>query len=566
MTSDSRSPGSGETSLIRPPDQSQEVTHVYGAVTETAPPLDLKVGTQIRHYRVIRELGRGGQGLVLLARDEELRRLVALKTLTSSSAVTPGALQRFHNEGRAVAALRHPNIVQLYDVFEENGLPFMAMEFVGGRSLLDALRGENLLRLKIIEIIAQCCEAVGYAHERGLIHRDLKPHNIMLTHDGVPKVMDFGLAKYFSEGGNLSTGTVDGHVVGSPAYMAPEQASGRRDLIGPRTDVYALGVTLYQCLTGVLPHSAESPAATMYRVLHDAPEPMQKHDATIGNDLSAICSRAMEKNPADRYPNAAEMAADLRRYLNNQPIRARRSSVVTRVIKGVRRNREIAVTIGAVSTIVMLAACLLLGFYAWVDNRHAVEAARAELKGIASTAVLLFPADDVVQVRNRDDEAGPVYGDLLGRLNLLRRRNHRVHSAFLLRKSDRTGELYYIAHADARFADGNSALRKPGEHFLVPRGSAASLAFTGPAADEAPIPGLWRTTLSAYAPIADEGGRVVAVLGVEMGGEQIGGETRRAILRTLAEVAAVGVVLFALMTAYGLYRLRRRRGTTVQDA
>jgi hypothetical protein len=567
MATDSASTASGDTPPAPAADQSQEVTHVYGLAPAAAGPSpDLAAGARVRRYRIIRELGRGGQGLVLLARDEELRRLVALKTLTVVAAMTPGALHRFHNEGRAVAALRHRNIVQLHEVFEEGGLPFMAMEFVEGRSLLDALRGGTLLRLKLIEVLAQCCDAVGYAHERGLIHRDLKPHNIMLTHEGVPKIMDFGLAKYFSEPGDLSSGTVDGHVVGSPAYMAPEQAAGRRRQVGPRTDVYALGVTLYQCLTGALPHAGETPAATMYSVLHETPESMQKRDPTIGNDLAAICSRAMEKNPSDRYPTANEMAADLRRYLNNEPIRARRSSVVTRVMKGVSRNRELAATVGVACTLMMLALCVLLGLFMRQDAAYVREAARAELKAVAVTATLLFPADEVVAVRGREDEFGAAHNDLVGRLNLLRRRNLRLHSAFILRRSDRTGEFYYVAHADARVGDGGAALRKPGEHFLVPRGSAAPLGFTAPAADEAPVRGLWRTTLSAYAPIADEGGRVVAVLGVEMGVEQFGGEMRRALLRTLAEVGAVGVVLFALMTLYAYLRIRHGRHEAAQDA
>lgn len=568
MASGSGPVGSGDTSVIRSPDQSQEVTHVYETSAAPPPPPpgpNLAPGASLRHYRIIRELGRGGQGLVLLARDEELRRLVALKTLTVVAAVTPGALQRFQNEGRAVAALRHPNIVQLYDVFDEGGLPFMAMEFVEGRSLLDGIRSGTLKRLKTIEIIAQCCDAVGYAHERGLIHRDLKPHNIMLTHEGVPKIMDFGLAKYFSDSGDLSTGTVDGHVVGSPAYMAPEQASGRKRQVGPRTDVYALGVTLYQCLTGALPHSAETPAATMYRVLHEAPEPMQKHDPTIGNDLSAICARAMEKNPSDRYPNAAEMAADLRRFLNNEPIQARRSSVVTRVVKSVRRNRTAAVTVGAACTLALAVVSALLAFFAWQDAAYAVQAARAELKGIASTAVMLFPAEDVARIRGRGDESGAVYQDTVARLNALRRRNHYINSAFILRKSERSGELYYVAHADARSEDGSGVSRKPGEHFLTPADSTAAQGFAGPAADPAPVRGVWRTTISAYAPITDESGNPVAVLGVEMGVEQIGGATRRALLRTAAEVAAVGVVLFGLMTVHAILRVRRRRGATLPE-
>jgi len=341
--------------------------------------------------------------------------------------------------------------------------------------------------------------------------------------------------------------------------MAPEQAAGRRREVGPHTDVYALGVTLYQCLTGALPHSAETPAATLYRILHESPEPLRARDPSIGSDLAAICARAMEKDPADRYPTASDMADDLRRYLNNEPVAARAASLMTRLIKSVTRNREVALSFGVTATLTALALSVLLGLSVHRDALQVAETARTELKSIAQTATLLFPAEEVTRVRGREDENDAAYNDLLLRLNLLRRRNPRIQSAFLLRKSDRSGELYYVAHADARVQDGSIVLRRPGEYFRAAPDSAPHRAFAGPAADAAPVRGPWRTTLSGYAPIADEGGRVVAVLGVEMGVEQFGGDARRAMVGALAQVGLVAGILFALMSLYAFIRIRRRR-------
>jgi serine/threonine protein kinase/WD40 repeat protein len=267
-------------------------------------------------YEVLGELGRGGMGVVYKARQVGLDRLVALKVVLAGAGAGPEDLARFRREAEAVARLRHPNVVEIYQVGETGGLPYFAMELCGGGSLAQQLAGGPLAPRRAAELVETLARAVQAAHEAGVVHRDLKPANVLLAQDGTPKVTDFGLAKKLDGTSEL---TATGAIVGTPSYMAPEQASGDGKRVGPAADVYALGAVLYACLAGRPPFQAGTQVDTLLQVLTDRPVPPGQLRPGVPADLEAICLRCLEKNPGKRFAGAAELADALRRFLDGLP-------------------------------------------------------------------------------------------------------------------------------------------------------------------------------------------------------------------------------------------------------
>jgi predicted Ser/Thr protein kinase len=289
-------------------------------------------------YEILGELGRGGMGVVYKAKQVHLKRLVALKMILAGAHATPQELARFRTEAEAIARLQHPNIVQIYDVGEHDGRPYFSFEYVDGSSLAQKLNGTPQpprYAAQLVEILARAMHA---AHQRGIIHRDLKPANILLTAEGDPKVTDFGLAKQVEGHAAL---TQSGVIVGTPSYMAPEQAGDKTQAIGPVTDVYALGAILYELLTGRPPFRAVTPLETVMQVLSEdlvAPTRLQRK---IPRDLETICLKCLKKNGKHRYASAEDLAKDLGRFLHGEPIHARRPSVLTQAWYWVRRPERI---------------------------------------------------------------------------------------------------------------------------------------------------------------------------------------------------------------------------------
>jgi serine/threonine-protein kinase len=274
-------------------------------------------------YVVLQELGRGGMGVVYAARQLGLNRTVALKMILSGGQAGAEELTRFRTEAEAAARLQHPNIVQVYEVGEHEGRPFFSLEFCPGGSLAQRLTGAPLGANEAASLAEQLALAVQSAHDAGVLHRDLKPANVLLTEDGTPKVTDFGLAKRLDAGAGQ---TQSGAVLGTPSYMAPEQAAGRGKGAGPAADVYALGAVLYECLTGRPPFRGETTFDTLTQVLETPPAPPRLLNAAVPVELEAICLKCLEKAPADRYASAKELAADLRRFLLGEPVRADRGA------------------------------------------------------------------------------------------------------------------------------------------------------------------------------------------------------------------------------------------------
>jgi WD40 repeat protein len=295
-------------------------------------------------YEIVRELGRGGMGVVYQARQTKLNRPVALKMILAGSHAGAADLARFQTEAEAIARLRHPNIVQVYEVGEHEGKPYFSLEFCPGGSLEKKLGGTPLPAREAAVLGETLARAMQAAHEQHVIHRDLKPANVLLAGDGTPKITDFGLAKKLDEAGQTQSGAV----MGTPSYMAPEQAGGKSGEIGPAADVYALGAILYECLTGRPPFKAATALDTIMQVVSDEPVPPTRLQTKVPRDLETICLKCLHKEARKRYASARELADDLRRFLDGEPVRARPVGRAERAAKWVKRNPVVTALLAAV--------------------------------------------------------------------------------------------------------------------------------------------------------------------------------------------------------------------------
>jgi serine/threonine-protein kinase len=355
-------------------------------------------------YRVEAVLGRGGMGIVYKARHLRLNRTVALKMLLVGPYARPQELERFQYEAEAVAALRHANVVQLYDVGDLDGRPYFTMEMVEGSSLQAKVAGTPQPAAWAAALTATLAGAVHHAHEGGIVHRDLKPANVLLTADGTPKVTDFGLARRLEDEKGV---TLSGVPVGTPSYMAPEQARGDKNAIGPSTDVYALGAILYELLTGRPPFRADTPTATLHQVVGEEPAPPTRLNSRVPRDLETICLKCLQKEPAHRYGSAAALTDDLRRFERGEPISARPPRALERAAKWVRRRPTAAA---------LLAGALLM------------------LAGITAAAVW-YAGDRAwlrAEARSRDQQANAALDDAENHLNALRAKLNDPHQAWEL--------------------------------------------------------------------------------------------------------------------------------------
>src|SRR5437867_2415295 len=291
-------------------------------------------------YELLEEIGRGGQGVVYRARQESLNRIVALKVIGLSHWATEAHVKRFRLEAEAAASLNHPCIVPIYEVGERDGACYFSMGLVEGGQLDAVAKREPILIRHAAELIAKLARTVSYAHEHGILHRDIKPGNILLDAKGEPHLTDFGLARLVE---TESTVTRTMEVLGTPSYMAPEQAVGNNARVTNATDIYGLGAVLYQLLTGHHPFAAGTTYETVRLLLHTEPRQPRLLNPKIDRDLATICLKCLDKDPQRRYSSALALAEDLERWLKHEPIRARRTGLVTRGRKWVRRNPSIAV-------------------------------------------------------------------------------------------------------------------------------------------------------------------------------------------------------------------------------
>jgi WD40 repeat protein len=297
------------------------------------------VSVSVPGYEIESVLGRGGMGVVYKARHLALKRTVALKMVLAGGHAGPRELARFRIEAEAAARLQHPNIVQIHEVGDADGRPYCALEFVEGGNLAGKLQGKPLPAREAAKLVEALARAMQLAHSRNVVHRDLKPANVLLTADGTPKITDFGLARQMDSD---SGATQAGAVMGTPSYMAPEQASGLAHEAGPAADIYALGAILYECLTGRPPFKGKTMVETLDQVRTQEAVPPSRCQAGVPLDLETICLKCLRKEPEKRYTSAAELADDLVRYQRGEPIQARPVGRLERAVKWVKRNPALA--------------------------------------------------------------------------------------------------------------------------------------------------------------------------------------------------------------------------------
>lgn len=333
----------------------------------------LRSAPVIPGYEIREELGRGGMGVVYLARQAALKRDVALKLIRAGADAEADQLERFRVEAEAVAKLHHANIVQIFEIGAVDGMPFCALEYLPGGNLADKLKSGRLPANDAAALLECLARAVHHAHQKGIVHRDLKPANILLTEDGSPKITDFGLAKRLEEENSHLTRT--GAVMGTPAYMAPEQAAGRTAEIGPAADLYALGAILYEALTGRPPFTAESAVALLQAVQTAEVGPPSKLASGVPHDLETICLKCLEKEPARRYASALGLAQDLERFRAGEPILARREGLVRKVWRKLRKR---AIPIAA-ALLVLVAGAIAIQMSLRAGNTQELANANREL-------------------------------------------------------------------------------------------------------------------------------------------------------------------------------------------
>ena len=350
-------------------------------------------------YELLEEIGRGGQGVVYRARQKSLNRTVALKVIGLGHWATEVHLKRFRLEAEAAASLEHPGIVPIHEVGERDGSCYFSMKFVEGGQLDAVAKREAMPIRRAVELIVKLARTVHYAHERGILHRDIKPGNILLDAKGEPHLTDFGLARLV-ESESTVTRTIE--VMGTPSYMAPEQAAGNNAAVSSATDVYGIGAVFYQLLTGQPPFAGGTTYETIKLLLETEPRPPRLLNPKVDRDLSTICLKCLEKDPQRRYSSALDLAEDLERWLKHEPIAARRTGLLMRARKWVRRNPTSALL--AASLIALIAA---VGWNVWKSEL---------IRRPVTTGIAVLPFENLSEQKENTVFADAVQDDILTKL------------------------------------------------------------------------------------------------------------------------------------------------------
>ncbi len=382
---------------------------------------------QVPGYEILGKLGEGGMGVVYKARHLQLNRIVALKMILSGGHARAADIARFRTEAEAIARLQHPNIVQVYEVGQHDGTPFLALEFCAGGSLDRKLDGTPLPAQEAARLLQVLAGAMQAAHDKNVIHRDLKPANVLLAEDGTPKITDFGLAKKLDDVGQTASGVI----MGTPSYMAPEQAgsasTGRipvASVVGTACDIYALGAMLYELLTGRPPFRAATPLETILQVVSDEPVAPGQLQSKMPRNLETICLKCLHKEPGKRYATAAALAEELGRYLRGEPIAARPVGRLERGWRWCRRNPAVA-SLLLVVLLLLTTGTTISMLFAFEATSEAGKATREQEKAVASASTALEKADEAKAARaaaeqSRDEAQRHLYRALLGEAEAVR--------------------------------------------------------------------------------------------------------------------------------------------------
>lgn len=335
-------------------------------------------------YEIIEEIARGGMGVVYKACQVSLNRLVAVKMILSGQLASPEDVRRFRAEAEAAAHLRHPNIVAIHEVGERGGQHFFSMEYVAGRSLAQMVREHPLSPEQAARYVKTVAEAIHYAHGQGILHRDLKPSNVLIDEADQPRITDFGLAKRLGSDSGL---TLSGVVVGTPSYMSPEQALGSGSL-GAAADIYSLGAMLYDLVSGRPPFRADSPLETLRQVRDCEPASPRVLNPKVPRDLETICLKCLAKEAPGRYASAAEVAKELQRFLEGEPIRARPLGAVARAARWARRHPLAAGVIATTATLLLVVSAATLSVARQLERqlrREVIESNKYAARNVANT-------------------------------------------------------------------------------------------------------------------------------------------------------------------------------------
>ena len=483
-------------------------------------------------YIIKRLIGRGGMGSVYLASDLKLGRNVAIKTLHSTVDLNPINLFRLQMEAHIAANLEHPNIVRVFELIEIQDRSAYVMEYVEGKTLAEVISSRELTDHQLLKIVIKICRAVHYAHAHGIIHRDLKPGNIQITPEGVPKIMDFGVAKsnntedaFLNEHEKIAQG-----IVGSPAFMSPEQAQEKNSGLDNRSDIFSLGGILYCALTGSPPFNGGSVFDTLIRVVNEDPTPPSQINPLVPKQLEAICLKALNKNIEERYQSAGEMALDLHRYIKKLAVSACKYSWLEKARFAIAFRKEFF----AVCTLLLV---LMFGALAFTSHtlrstakESIVDELTEKLTNFAQTSTLLIDPNLVKQVRGKIDYGNEASRLLARILKMIKQRVSRVEFIYIMQRSNDPKYLEFVVEDDTY--DSVAELDRNGDGKLegieIPVGPgtifeeslkfpAAFEAFERPSADkDITIADKWDVVLTGYAPIKDKQGNSIAVLGVDM--------------------------------------------------
>jgi serine/threonine protein kinase len=532
-------------------------------------------------YRVERELGAGGMGRVLLATDLALERPVALKTILPEVLADPHWIERFRLEATVVAGLQHPGIVQVYEILAIEGTPVLVMEYVPGSELREAVDDHRFADRDLAQVMAEVCDAIGFAHSHGVIHRDIKPGNILLTADGTPKVADFGLATDRSRRRSAALERAEeGSILGSPGYLAPEQALGDARRIDSRCDVYGLGATLYYGLTGRPPFRASSFTDVVEQVVNGELAAPSRLRPGVDRDLEAICLKAMSRDPDDRYASASEMARDLRNAIRGLRVSARRYGPWETLVRAVASNRE-PFLLGVLTVVLMLAgiAGSVLMLHGTAKS-SLFEELRRHVTDLAATAALMIDPAWVRAAAAPAAVAGPEAKRLTALLSKIDEQNPDIRYVWVMRRSSRgPSTMEFVALSVPSPAPGElggdggisqaTATARPGDLFDASPFPELLLGFEGPTADRNyELTDEWGVALSGYAPVADETGRAIAVLGVDVVRTELDDRFAaldRSLAVSLALSGALSIVALLLITATVVGRWRQMDAASLRE-